>query len=212
MLKRRGFQYLLFAQLAQLFPNAMLGITKGAKIRALLETDGKLQYKDETIGFLDKDTCDPHIYTLFGNYQFPIITLYERDMIQIAEQKNFIPVLQYSKFCYSGVHFKEPCGCCIPCQTKLEYGIYEFFSLNGYARGMVYATLAKEKKYFNGIPLSYNFQEYCLAKVKNPKFVNSELAMYLNLPVSIIEDFEKRLNYLSVDDKTMKLLGKWCYK
>ena len=212
LIKRRGFQYIIFAQLASLFPNAMLGITKGAKIRQLLETEGNLKYKDKTTGYLTKENCNPYLYTLFGNYQFPIITVYERDMIHIAEKKNFIPVLQYSKFCYSGMHFKEPCGCCIPCQTKLEYGIYEFFSLEGYARAKTYEALAKEKKYYNNIPLSYHFHEYCIAKAKNPNFTSPQLAVFLNLPIGIINDFEKRLECITIDENTLKILGKWCFK
>ncbi len=61
-------------------------------------------------------------HTLFGRFEFPLLTMSKLDMQARAEAGGFLDLMYMTWFCHHPVRGK-PCGCCNPCRYTVEEGL-----------------------------------------------------------------------------------------
>lgn len=71
------------------------------------------------------------VYDLFHNFSFAITDIYKVDMRRIAEEYDFLDILDLSWFCHRPTYFSKPCGTCNPCKNTYEKGLGDRLGLYG---------------------------------------------------------------------------------
>lgn len=61
-------------------------------------------------------------YVLFKYFEFPIIDLTKTDMVQIAKDCGWSPIMEMTWFCHTP-RSGRPCGRCSPCKYTIEEGL-----------------------------------------------------------------------------------------
>ena len=102
--------------------NIMLGTENGTPqtshiIHAL--NDFCLLKKEEDIKIIDKEISSKEGKIVFGHMIFPIIDLYETDMLKLVEEWQLEDIMKEIWFCHTPIN-NEPCGICHPCEVKME--------------------------------------------------------------------------------------------
>jgi hypothetical protein len=64
-----------------------------------------------------------HEFAVFGMFTFPIVTLTKVDMKEIAQQHDFLDILEMSWFCHRPNFLGEACGTCNPCRIAMSHGM-----------------------------------------------------------------------------------------
>lgn len=121
-----GSQYEYIARFAQDYPEKIeLGIERpNGEISGCVETIkayGKI-IKKEGEYILDLENSSEDLKLIFGNLSFPIIDKTEIEMLENVKKWDYMNIMQNIHFCYTPRH-NQPCGCCRPCQQKLECGM-----------------------------------------------------------------------------------------
>lgn len=62
----------------------------------------------------------PHFDILFQPFSFPIRHLSKPDMLQIAQQRGWMNLLNRTWFCFRPKNFNQPCGHCKPCLRAIQ--------------------------------------------------------------------------------------------
>ena len=69
------------------------------------------------------DSSNPSFLEVFKYFQMPIFDKTKEDMKSIAEQNEFLDVLNETWFCHTPLNNK-PCGVCNPCKDAIHYGFH----------------------------------------------------------------------------------------
>ncbi len=122
---RLGSQYDYLARLATVYPGVEIGIEKPngefSGCASAIYKYGKLMQSDDTY-IVDKDNSSKECILLFGNLSFPIIEITETEMVENIKKSEMQDIMQMIHFCYTPRR-KKPCGCCRPCEQKIECGM-----------------------------------------------------------------------------------------
>jgi len=127
-----GSQYEWLACFAKNYNGIELSIEENTKPFMLMEKyDSKLQLiQDSIIGdyyVLDKHNTQDIIYTIFGNYHYPLAKVSKLKMKEYYLKWNCNDIMNLTWFCHNPVNGK-PCGLCSPCCQVIKYGMYDRFT------------------------------------------------------------------------------------
>ncbi|TYA53878.1 adenine nucleotide alpha hydrolase family protein [Formosa maritima] len=117
-----GKQYYWLATVAKKYKNLELSAHKEDRDRLFYE-DQLIEIKDEQIGLnwrINPKKLDFFRRHLFKNMTFPLITISKPEMKNIAEENNFIDLMEKTWFCHKSNI--KPCGKCVPCKQYIRDG------------------------------------------------------------------------------------------
>lgn len=129
-----GHQYEWLARFAKFNPGLELSFEKdeSASLYHYLKSfevmkrieDGEVEYC-----MIDETKTDSDIFTIFGNFRFPLPLLQTTKFEMIGEYKRlgYENTLHKTWFCHTPVN-NEPCGVCNPCQMTIKEGLTFRFS------------------------------------------------------------------------------------
>jgi hypothetical protein len=60
---------------------------------------------------------------LFKRFNFPLMSMVKTEMLEIAKQKGWMPVMKNTRFCHRPSVNIKPCGICIPCRQVVGDGM-----------------------------------------------------------------------------------------
>ena len=63
------------------------------------------------------------IYSIYGNFKFPVFDFTKLDMFESSKDSGFYDVMKLTWFCHSPTKKNKPCGKCHPCQTVYREGL-----------------------------------------------------------------------------------------
>ncbi|WP_019627637.1 7-cyano-7-deazaguanine synthase [Thioalkalivibrio sp. AKL10] len=95
-----------------------LGIQGGGRLEKTL---GPYVWDGELAGSGDTE-FEEALLKLFEPFRFPIMDLSKTDMIRIADEQGFRPIMEQTWFCHQPKTGK-PCGRCAPCKYAIEQGM-----------------------------------------------------------------------------------------
>ena len=118
--KHLGKQYYWLACLAKDINPLELSLNKIDLLRffrkdQLIEFDGKTLGKNWKI---NPKKVDFFVYKIFRNMNFPIIEVSKVEMKKIAEENNFIDIMNQTWFCHDSD--TKPCEKCNPCKQHIK--------------------------------------------------------------------------------------------
>lgn len=117
-----GSQHEWLARLAKVRPGMEMGTEAGdpetSHILKTIRDFGKLVIEDN-VGYLDKELSSKEGLLVLGGVLFPIITRTEKDMVKRIHEWGYEDVMDKIWFCHTPIH-GQACGCCHPCEVKIE--------------------------------------------------------------------------------------------
>ena len=60
---------------------------------------------------------------LFERFNLPLMSMVKTEMLEIAQQKGWMPVMKNTRFCHRPSVNVKPCGICIPCRQVVGDGM-----------------------------------------------------------------------------------------
>lgn len=124
-----GSQYDWLARFAKLYPGIEISFEKCEINQTYICMHTKGSYQKVTEGYisyamLEKTNSDPDLYTVFGNFHFPL-PLFEITKIEEFNRYKtlgFEHIINKTWFCHKPIN-DEPCGVCKPCQSVVQEGL-----------------------------------------------------------------------------------------
>ena len=120
-----GPQHEWLARLGKIRPGMEIGTEAGSvetsRILDSIYTYGDVSFENG-VGFLNPEKSSKEIMLVLGSFRFPIITRTELDMLEQVKQWGYEDVMKLIWFCHVP-NRGEPCGCCHPCDVKMESGM-----------------------------------------------------------------------------------------
>lgn len=117
-----GSQHEWLARLGKQMPGLEMGTEAGepetSHIIHAIRDFGELVVEDG-IGHLDPTNSSKEGMLVLGWFGYPIITRTEQDMLRQIRQWGYEDVMENIWFCHMPISGK-PCGCCHPCEVKME--------------------------------------------------------------------------------------------
>ncbi|WP_179346348.1 7-cyano-7-deazaguanine synthase [Winogradskyella ursingii] len=117
-----GKQYYWLASLAKHYNNLEISLHKEDRERFFYENQ-LTEIKDDELGanwIINPKKVGFLKRQLFKNMNFPLISISKPEMKQIAEDDNFIDLMESTWFCHKSD--KTPCGKCNPCKQYIRDG------------------------------------------------------------------------------------------
>lgn len=185
----------------------MVGVRKWEKdhlpfLYDLWVNRGKLKIDDNGVGYYTKKDCDPITWLAFGKGIYPLVNITRKEMYQKYLDWNCLDILKEVRFCYGGID-GFLCGCCIPCQARIDDGILGFYDEDALRRVFVWRKLKAKKEKINGIPAEQMFRNYCTSK-ENLRLKGIPFALSQLFPISICNYFEKELKNIRIPKDVVK--------
>jgi len=75
---------------------------------------------------------------LFERFNFPLMSMVKTEMLEIAQQKGWMPVMKNTLFCHRPSVNIKPCGICIPCRQVVGDGMSWRIPLSGKMNRLIY--------------------------------------------------------------------------
>lgn len=143
-----GSQAEWISQLSKKYNDLEHCVHKDDNIQNLIKDCVSL-YKDEN-GLeyykVDKLKASKELYELLGDLKYPILDYTKLEIKKIAEEEDFIDIMDQTWFCHSPIQSK-PCGICNPCKYVIEEGMSYRLS----KRAMMRNKIGKPYKYYRKI-------------------------------------------------------------
>ncbi len=103
--------------------NLQLCIHKGGKIHNMMNKCYTSNKESPYLYFLNKQSCDTNLYTVFNYYTFPLLNVDKFDMGEIAKKHGWQSIMQLTWFCHKPTRKMQPCGKCNPCSFVIKQGL-----------------------------------------------------------------------------------------
>lgn len=140
-----GSQYEWLARLAMMHPGIEIGIEKPngeySGCVAAIEKTGKMICSDG-ICVVDQESSSRECRLLFQNFNFPLITRTEEEMVASVRQWGYEELMKKIWFCHTPKN-NEPCGYCRPCQQKMECNMSWLLPVSSQKRYKTYKKITK---------------------------------------------------------------------
>ena len=94
---------------------------------------------------VDKNMAYEHL--VFGRFEFPVLDLTKRDMLEASIEHGWLPVMETTWFCHSP-RAGKPCGRCNPCVYTAEEGLSWRVPMSRQISGRVYNYTVKPVREF----------------------------------------------------------------
>lgn len=117
-----GKQYYWLSCLAKTYKNLEVSLHKEDMDR-FFNMDQLIEFDEGTLGTNWKTNpkkLDFYKKYLFSNMTFPLITISKPEMKTVAEEDDFLDLMETTWFCHKSN--KKPCGKCNPCQQYIRDG------------------------------------------------------------------------------------------
>ena len=161
---------------------------------------GKLKVNDNGEGYFTKEDCDPVVWKAFGCGVYPLVNIDRVEMYHNYLRNGWESVLKNVRFCYAGID-NYLCGCCLPCQSRIEDGVLSWYDKDVMRRVLVWRYLKEHKEIIDGIPAEKLFRSYCVDKEKynrhlivGSKYLQNKYAQY----------FERLLKKVRIPDRWIR--------
>jgi 7-cyano-7-deazaguanine synthase len=117
-----GKQYYWLASFAKKYKNLEVSFHK-EDLDKFFSEEQLIEVKNERLGsnwIINPKKLDLLRKQLLKNMSFPLITITKPEMKQVAEENNFIELLESTWFCHKST--VKPCGKCAPCKQYIRDG------------------------------------------------------------------------------------------
>ena len=72
---------------------------------------------------INHDLSDRPEYVLLKYFRFPVLGYSKLDMLEIAKEKGWMPIMRKTWFCHTPYFGRIPCGVCLPCEQAIGEGM-----------------------------------------------------------------------------------------
>lgn len=142
---RIGSQYEWLAQVSKWYPGVEVSVEKPIDsfggCSESIKKFGELII-DNGVGRINKEKSQSSLNMIMGDFTFPIITLTEPEMVKKIHEWGYEDIVKNIWFCHTPINDK-PCGCCRPCQQKMEDRMEFLLDEGGRRRYKVFSTMKK---------------------------------------------------------------------
>ena len=171
-----GTQYYILGQYAHDNPGVEVCFEKyclnvGRPLSALFNYHSILKFNSENIGYIDKNTSEKDVYTLFGSYYFPTINRSEMEMYRLFKAWHYEDIMNSVVYCDRKE--KEPCGVCVPCRLKFLNDMAFFLPPKAKKNALIYYILNKCGLFGNKLKLADIFADYIWYPAKTGVIYNN---------------------------------------
>ena len=149
------------ARYAALHPGIEIGLEgpsgpPGHMSKMLLGKPSNMNFDENDIGTLNPEGTAADIYTVFGNFTFPIIHKSENEMLEGYLQEGFAKILKHVWVCGHPVEGNKACGVCGVCGIKFRHGIGHILGKTAVRNHQIYQHIESER----GKHVAARFREY----------------------------------------------------
>ena len=163
-----GGQYEFLAAYAANCPGLELGeehyYSRPGNLYTIFNAAGGLKFDKNNNGYLEDDGQHPDIYTIFGNFRYPIAHLKETEMEAIIKKWHYEDVMQHIWICATPDNKGNSCGVCVPCQIKMRAAMGHLLSAEARNNYKIYDYI--KNKY--GSNLAQDYVSYINTRFKLP--------------------------------------------